>query len=190
MSENNHPLPLVLAIALLLSACSESTEHETDSGPREPSPGATYVGRDACKGCHTVETEAWTGSHHDLAMQYANADTVLGDFDDAVFQRNGITSLFFKRGDEHFTKTDNANGELEEFRIAYTFGVAPLQQYLIEFEDGRLQALPIAWNIPGKRWFHLYPDEAISHPDSLHWTGREQNWNYMCAPRQVQRIRM
>jgi tetratricopeptide (TPR) repeat protein len=33
----------------------------------------------------------------------------------------------------------------------------------------------------GQRWFHVYGDQGISHSDSLHWTGREQNWNYMCA---------
>ncbi|HWM28641.1 MAG TPA: tetratricopeptide repeat protein, partial [Woeseiaceae bacterium] len=51
---------------------------------------------------------------------------------------------------------------------------------------GRLQTLPFAWdtrdeNDGGQRWFHLYPDEMIGPHDPLHWTGREQNWNYMCA---------
>ena len=49
-------------------------------------------------------------------------------------------------------------------RSKYTFGVDPLQQYLIEFPDGRLQALSIAWDSRpkdkgGQRWFHLYPNE-------------------------------
>ena len=40
----------------------------------------------------------------------------------------------------------------------YTFGVDPLQQYLIEFADGRIRALSIAWDIRpkeqgGQRWF-------------------------------------
>ena len=33
----------------------------------------------------------------------------------------------------------------------------------------------------GQRWFHLYPDEKIAHDDELHWTGINQNWNWMCA---------
>ena len=70
--------------------------------------------------------------------------------------------------------------------MKYTFGVAPLQQYLIEFPDGRLQALSIAWdarpkNEGGQRWFHLYPNERIAHKDELHWTRPAQNWNFMCA---------
>ena len=71
------------------------------------------------------------------------------------------------------------------FEIKYTFGVDPLQQYLIEFADGRVQALSIAWDSRpkekgGQRWFHLYPDD-IRHDDVLHWTKRNQNWNFMCA---------
>ena len=82
--------------------------------------------------------------------------------------------------------TDNAAGDLEDFTVKYTFGVTPLQQYLVELPDGHVQALQIAWDTRsaddgGQRWYHLYPDEAITSEDPLHWTGREMNWNYMCA---------
>ena len=46
---------------------------------------------------------------------------------------------------------------------------------------GRLQTLPLCWDTRGKRWFHLYPDEAVPAGDALHWTGPNQTWNYMCA---------
>ena len=83
-------------------------------------------------------------------------------------------------------ETDGPDGKLAEFEIKYTFGVYPLQQYLIEFPDGRLQALSIAWDSRpkdkgGQRWFHLYPNEEIGHDDVLHWTKLNQNWNFMCA---------
>ena len=70
--------------------------------------------------------------------------------------------------------------------MKYTFGVYPLQQYLVEFPDGRIQALSLAWDTRpktqgGQRWFHLYPDENITHDDPLHWTKLNQNWNFMCA---------
>ena len=70
--------------------------------------------------------------------------------------------------------------------MKYTFGIDPLQQYLVEFPDGRIQALSIAWDSRpkeqgGQRWFHLYPNEEIKHDDVLHWTKLNQNWNFMCA---------
>lgn len=46
-------------------------------------PAATFVGAQACAGCHAAETEKWRGSHHAAAMQAATPATVLGDFADA-----------------------------------------------------------------------------------------------------------
>jgi predicted CXXCH cytochrome family protein len=162
-------------------------------GPQTPAtatpetvPPATYVGASTCAPCHARETAAWRGSQHALAMQEASAQSVLGDFKDAEFTQAGITSRFYRRDDAFFVRTDGPDGKLADYRIAYTFGVSPLQQYLVEFPDGRLQALPIAWDSRpaaqgGQRWFHLYPHEKITHDDELHWTRPAQNWNFMCA---------
>ena len=119
-------------------------------------------------------------------MDEASAETVLGDFDDATFTYAGVTSTFFQRDTAFFVRTDGPDGQLQDYEIAYTFGVTPLQQYLIAFPGGRYQTLGIAWDSRprdqgGQRWFHLYPDEAVTHDDPLHWTGIYQNWNYMCA---------
>jgi Flp pilus assembly protein TadD len=167
-------------ILLLLSACSDRDEPPV-APVVESLPPATFIGKDACLQCHESETESWTGSHHDLAMQHANEGTILGDFNDVEFDNYGVTSRFYRRDGEFWVETDGSDGSLQEFKVAYAFGVDPLQQYLIEFDRGRIQALPIAWDIVANRWFHLYPDEHIDFTDPLHWTGREQNWNYMCA---------
>jgi tetratricopeptide (TPR) repeat protein len=149
---------------------------------REPE----YVGREQCRTCHVQQYQAWQGSHHDLAMQEANEKTVLGDFNNTTFTYYGITSRFFTKDGKYYVNTDNAKGEMQDFEIKYTFGFTPLQQYLIEFPGGRLQALNIVWDTQtkeqgGQRWVHLYPKENVSHNDPLHWTGVYQNWNNMCA---------
>ena len=119
-------------------------------------------------------------------MQEANAQTVLGDFNGTRFTEAGVTSTFFTRDGKFYVNTDGPDGELHDYEILYTFGVTPLQQYLVEFPGGRLQALSIAWDTRpqeagGQRWFHLYAGETLRAPDPLHWTGREQTWNYQCA---------
>nr|WP_232210377.1 HEAT repeat domain-containing protein [Nitrococcus mobilis] len=119
-------------------------------------------------------------------MQPATDKTVLGNFNNIAFSYAETTSTFFKRGNTFFVRTDDADGRLKAFEIKYTFGVSPLQQYLVELPGGRLQALSIAWDSRpaeqgGQRWFHLYPGKNITHGDALHWTGRHQNWNFMCA---------
>jgi tetratricopeptide (TPR) repeat protein len=68
-----------------------------------------------------------------------------------------------------------------DFEITYTFGWYPLQQYLVPFPGGRLQCLPIAWDVKAKKWYHLYPKAPIDPGDWLYWTNAGQNWNGMCA---------
>ncbi|MCR4415768.1 MAG: hypothetical protein NUV77_25420, partial [Thermoguttaceae bacterium] len=142
---------------------------------------AQYVGRDACVPCHAKEAALWEGSDHDRAMDPATPETVLGDFDNRQFEHFGVISTMSRRDGAFFMTTDNRQGQRETFAIKYVLGYRPLQQYLVEFPDGRIQCLPVAWDTETKRWFHLYPDEPIPHDDPLHWTRSLQNWNYMCA---------
>lgn len=145
-----------------------------------------YIGDEACKSCHTQEHKEWSGSHHDLAMEEANSNTVLGDFNNATFNYNGLVSTFFKKDGKFMVNTDGANGKLQDFEISYTFGVYPLQQYMVNFPDGKVQVLTIAWDSRpkadgGQRWFHIHKDDKVTADDVLHWTGPNLNWNYMCA---------
>ena len=145
-----------------------------------------YVGDKACQNCHAREHKSWSNSHHALAMQVATDKTVLGDFNNAAFKANGFTTTFFKKNSNFFVRTDGADGKLHDFKIKHVFGLYPLQQYLIPFPDGRVQVLDIAWDARskkegGQRWFHLHPDEKIVAKDTLHWSGVNLNWNFMCA---------
>jgi len=174
-----------LCLTLALASALISSNAMAASPAAAPMPG--YAGSASCTDCHATEARLWRGSHHDLAMAEPSEETVLGDFDDAELTAHGITSRFFRNDGGWFVRTDGQDGELHDYRIAYTFGWTPLQQYLIELPGGRLQALGLAWDsrpaeAGGQRWFHLYPDEADMGPDHpLHWTGRDQTWNYQCA---------
>ena len=64
-------------------------------------------------------------------MQHASASTVLGDFDNVTVRYNGIVSTFFTRDGKFFVNTDGPDGKLADFEIVYTFGLYPLQQYLV-----------------------------------------------------------
>ncbi len=147
---------------------------------------ADFVGAETCATCHGSETMHWSVSHHAKAMQPATPGSVLGDFAEAQFDYNGVTSVFSRTGDAYRVRTDGPDGVPRVYEIAYTFGVFPLQQYLVAMPGGRLQALGVAWDarpreVGGQRWFHLYPDRNLQSGDRLHWTGRDQTWNYMCA---------
>jgi len=159
---------------------------ELTAAPPRQTESRGWIGAEACRDCHAAQFEAWRGSHHDLAMQLASPESVLGDFDGARFEYAGKTTVFSRKGEEYWVRTEGRDGRLEDFRVEYTFGVYPLQQYLLALPGGRLQALSIAWDSRarqdgGQRWFHLYPDAAVDASDPLHWTGAYQNWNARCA---------
>ena len=83
--------------------------------------------------------DAWKGSHHALAMQKATDATILGDFANARLEHFGVITTFSRAGDKFMVRTDGPDGALHDYEIAYTFGVYPLQQYLIAFPGGRFR---------------------------------------------------
>jgi len=181
--------PALVVLVAVLAACGDGGERrETATSGTTPPPAgpAIFVGTERCVSCHDTTAVAWRGSQHDLAMQDATDATVLGDFDGAKLEHFGVTSTFLKRHGAFVVHTDGPDGTLGEYEIAYTFGVYPLQQYLVRFPDGRLRALGLAWDTRpaaegGQRWFHLQPDEAVPPGDVLHWTGPAGDWAIQCG---------
>ena len=147
---------------------------------------AHYVGDKKCVACHTKENHEWKGSHHDMAMMVADEHSVKADFNNTTFNYNGIISKFYKKNGKFMVETDGPDGKLHKYEIAYTFGIYPLQQYMIKFPDGKIQVLDPTWDNRskeegGQRWYHIHKDDNVTAGDPLHWTGPNMNWNYMCA---------
>ncbi len=178
-------IALIAACVILLSPVLYLLLPRTNA-PLAPLPGdapAAFTGSQSCKSCHESEYAKWRGSDHERAMDAATETTVLGDFGDATFTdpKSGAVSRFFRKGGKFLVETEGPDGKTGEFEIAYVFGVRPLQQYLVPFPDGRLQCLPIAWDVKEKRWYRLPPEEGVPPHDWLYWTNAGQTWNAMCA---------
>ncbi|MFV0298965.1 MAG: multiheme c-type cytochrome, partial [Hyphomicrobiaceae bacterium] len=142
---------------------------------------AGYIGSAACATCHAKTFEHWQGSDHANAWNVPDSKTVRGDFSGVSFTQNGVETRFIKSLEDYLISTEDADGRTHTYKVKFTAGIAPLQQYLIETEPGRLQAFDVAWDVKGKRWYHLYPDQKIKAADGLHWTGPYKNWNGRCA---------
>ena len=145
---------------LLLSALSACKEDKTPNlggelaaavvpepvSPWHDVPGAEYVGAETCRSCHEQEYNEWLQSDHFRAMELPTEKTVHGDFNDATFEHFGHTWRFFRKGEEFWVNAEDENGERKDYKIDYTFGFEPLQQYLIAFPGGRYQALQVCWD--------------------------------------------
>lgn len=139
-----------------------------------------------CRDCHPAEFEAWQRSDHSQSMRVADDNAVLGDFSDVRVTFHGIESRFFRTGDGYRVETVGSSGERGVFPVRYTFGWRPLQQYLLDAGDSRLQAFDVAWDDRpdaqgGQRWFHLQPDEAVTPGHPFFWTGHAMHWGSQCA---------
>ncbi len=141
---------------------------------------ADFVNKQRCITCHAEQAKSWLGSDHEKAMQVANEKTVLANFDNLSFTDAGVTSRFFKKGKRYFVNTIGENGQYADFEVKYTFGVKPLQQYLLQLPKNKLQAFTVAWDTEKKQWFDLYPNEKITPGSPLHWTGRAFTANSSC----------
>jgi len=171
---------IVIAIPLYILLQLYSDKSEVDPNTVE------FIGKDRCIDCHKIEYDLWEESDHRKAMEIASDSSILGDFNNSKFvSLNGKETFFYKNDGKFFVKTEGVGGKIQDLEITHTFGYTPLQQYLIPFENGKYQCLPIAWNTEKKEWFSLpemvYPDEELSPTNWLYWTNAGQNWNGMCA---------
>ena len=141
-----------------------------------------YVGSEACISCHVQEVEDWQGSHHALAWTPVGPDTVVADFDGTEFTLGDMTARFSPGPDgAPMARVTERDGQRTEYPVHSVVGIAPLQQYLFETEQGKLQSFDVVWDTEKEEWFHLYPDLNPPPDDGLHWTGPYKNWNARCA---------
>jgi len=88
---------IIATLVIVLSIPAYMLKRQYLRQPPAARPPADFVGGQKCAECHKSEFDKWRGSHHDLAMDVANDSTVLGNFDNAAFERFGVTSRFYRQ---------------------------------------------------------------------------------------------
>ena len=112
---------------------------ENRAAPGAPEPPARYIGQQTCASCHRAESAQWKTSHHALAMQKASDGD--GAWATSTARRSSISASrphSPARATSSWCAPTVPTATLHDYEIAYTFGVYPLQQYLIAMPGGRL----------------------------------------------------
>ncbi|MGB5705442.1 MAG: multiheme c-type cytochrome [Arenicellales bacterium] len=172
---------MTLIVAMLPFTLCAQTEVESVAETAD-----VFLGSHACKNCHEPQYKKWQESDHFRAMEDASVQSVIGDFSGKEMRFHGVAYRFYRDGDKFFTDIEEPGPQAETFEIKYTYGYSPLQQYLVELDQGFIQALNVAWDDRpqsdgGQRWFHLQPDEDITPDHPFHWKNHFMNWNSRCA---------
>ena len=179
----------LVLVAFAISGCGAETQRGMEEPilvsdvPTSGAAPVAYVGSASCETCHQAQYARWQQSHHAQAMAIATPDTVLGNFDNTEFDQFGVRT-HFRRDEKGFWIDETNAGGAHTYEVTHTFGVSPLQQYLVSFPDGRLQAHGVVTDVrdPAKsKWYSLYPHEPLASGSALHWQGHLQTWNFQCA---------
>jgi predicted CXXCH cytochrome family protein len=178
----------IAAIGFGLTGCGTPEAPVNPAVPKLPvtAEEADYVGSAACADCHETEWSAWAKSDHHKAIQQPTKATVLGDFH-GVPVAAGHPERPVLNTDGSFSVHRSTKGHPpKSYPVRYTFGHSPLQQYLLDVGNGRLQAWSWAWDsrpneAGGQRWFSLHGEREPLSDSPMHWSGRGFNWNSQCA---------
>ena len=92
--------------------------------------------------------------------------------------------MFSRVGDKFMVRAHGPDGALHDYEISYTFGIDPLQHSdWIPIDAIRCSGSP---GTPARRTrvasvgLTCIPTKSSARL-AVHWTGRDQTWNYQCA---------
>ncbi len=153
-------------------------------GRKRPSPGE-FVGSASCRSCHENFYRLWAPSHHGLAMQPYTAEFAKREL---TPQQEPVTIGAFRyradvSGEDGWIVQKGAHGE-KRFPIAYVLGGKNIYYFLAPYKRGRLQTLPLAYDVRRKEWFDTAASGVRHFPDMkdepLDWTHRAYTFNTSC----------
>jgi tetratricopeptide (TPR) repeat protein len=172
---------LRLVFGLLLSLAWTSW-----AGAADASPSGGYAGSQSCKECHERFYQLWSTSFHGLAMQpysrdFAKAKLSAAKGETAVGKYRYMADISGKDG---WINEAGPNGR-KRYRIEHVLGGKNVYYFLTAMEKGRLQTLPLAYDVQKKQWFDMagsgmrhFPGRHADAP--VNWKDWPYTFNTAC----------
>ncbi len=173
----------ILASSLLLTAgaCSSASEEDPAAGQE-----AEFSGSESCIGCHERFYDLWAPSWHGLAMQPFTPELATAALrpqgEEIVIGESAFRVELDSRGGRIIER--GPNGE-SEYPIIHALGGKNVFYFLTPLESGRLQTLPLAYDVHAGEWFDTagsgvrhFPDETST--EAWHWTDVPYTFNTSC----------
>ena len=180
-------LALLVSLALAGALSGQSPiAPSLSGGPKMPSEFKGYAGSASCIECHEKFYKLWSTSFHGLAMQPYSAklaaEKLTPQAKDIVIGRDRYRMDVSPGGG--FMTERGPKGK-KTYRIEHVMGGKNVFYFLTNLEKGRLQTLPVAYDVNRKEWFdtaasgirHI-PDQRPEAP--FHWKDPEYTFNAQC----------
>ena len=144
-----------------------------------------YLGSSECRSCHEKFYQLWATSHHGLAMQpYTEsfANTNLKPQLERITIGKAQYQAVMDKGAGFVLESEL--GKQEKYPILHVLGGKNVYYFLTSLNRGRLQVLPVAYDVTGQQWFDTAASGVRHFPDRtdapIHWTDRQYTFNTSC----------
>ena len=190
MSRPRPPVEVFLFVALAVGCGRES--HESPTPPTlanvaasSPQPASGLVGSKRCQDCHEDFYKLWSTSWHGLAMRpytaaFAKARLSPQQDEVAIGKRKYRAEIGPAAG---WVRETGPEGE-RTYPIAHVMGGKNVYYLLTPLARGRLQVLPVAYDVHKKAWYDMAASGVRHFPDrgdeALDWTDRMFAFNTTC----------
>ena len=184
MELNQWAWALFAGLFLLGAGCSRN--------PQPPASVNGFAGSASCRACHEPFYARWSTSHHGLAMQPA----------DEAFVRQKLTpqTNTVAVGQSRFRFDLAARALIEEgpegtrsYPLVQALGGKNVYYLLTSLDRGRLQVLPLAYDVAKREWFDAGASMVRHFTDGtddapLHWRDPQLTFNTACFGCHVSQI--
>ena len=170
-------------MGLLLTGLMSSAAVQLHTSP--PASEA-LAGSGSCRQCHQQFYELWSTSHHGLAMQPYTLDFARQNLTppQAPVWIGKNTYIPCIGADEGWVLERRPDGN-KRHHIAHVMGGKNVYYFLTPMERGRLQTLPVAYDVRAREWFDTAVSGVRHFPGTesdapLHWTDPSYTFNTSC----------
>ena len=175
-------------VLLATAACSPPKEEEKNPpvDTKQQAETGPFAGSLSCRECHEEFYKKWESSHHGRAMQPFTEKHVLSrlkakpvdiKIGDLTFR------AVFEKDAPHVLQT-GPDGE-KKYPIAHVMGGKNVFYFLTPLEKGRLQVLPVSYDLRVDKWYDT-PSSGVRHfpgqpaDAPLFWTDPAFTFNTSC----------
>ncbi|HCE56815.1 MAG TPA: hypothetical protein DER09_03205 [Prolixibacteraceae bacterium] len=145
-----------------------------------------FTGSGSCIECHSNFYELWSTSHHGKAMQPLSKlflqTEKLPASEDFLIEGKNYRIVFT---DSTMTMVETTGGQTVNYPVNWVLGGKNVFYFLTPLERGKLQTIPLAYNLNSKSWYNN-PQSALRHfpegpaDQALPWKDRMYNFNTSC----------
>jgi tetratricopeptide (TPR) repeat protein len=141
----------------------------------------SFAGSPSCRGCHPDFYQRWSTSHHGLAMQPYTPDFARRELEAGSGSvRNGDALYTFSGG----SIEEQSTAGTHRYPIEHVMGGKNVYYFLTTLDRGRLQVLPMAYDVRTKSWIDTTASMTVHDlgPTAapLHWQDRMLTFNTSC----------